>query len=266
MSKHLYPHSIREINDLHEDDKISIYKSLIPDWVYKQFAIDADTLMKDGQRVVTFRCPPKTRAVEITIKQDAADIDPMVYLHLADNMNNQLQVLLVQVNDPSEPRFDIDVDADGNPTNFGTTGRNISAELAAMAYGLAPGQVRAGLRGFRKMVPVFEAFISNMGHEMFFVEPMSYHNAIMFERYGFNYLRGQAEMQRIHEAFTPDDGELYLRLVDDNPFRQPDAWSTVRGRSWAIHDGILGRPFTGVQMYKHVGRHAKISTCAQVEW
>ena len=35
---------------------------------------------------------------------------------------------------------------------------------------------------------------------------------------------------------------------------------TVRGRSWAITDGILGGPFGGVKMYKAPGRSANVST------
>jgi hypothetical protein len=37
-------------------------------------------------------------------------------------------------------------------------------------------------------------------------------------------------------------------------------------RSWAIHDGILGQPFTNVTMYKHVGQSANIRTAAGCEW
>ncbi|MBZ0292315.1 MAG: hypothetical protein K8L99_07080, partial [Anaerolineae bacterium] len=61
-------------------------------------------------------------------------------------------------------------------------------------------------------------------------------------------------------------GSLYARLRDDNPFRQPTAWQTVRGRSWAIHDGILGYPFTGFQMYKTIGQHAGINTFPDAQW
>ncbi|MCZ7543061.1 MAG: hypothetical protein M5R40_05755 [Anaerolineae bacterium] len=44
--------------------------------------------------------------------------DPLCYMHLTDTFNNQVLVLLVVINDPTSPRFDIDVDAQGavNPT------------------------------------------------------------------------------------------------------------------------------------------------------
>jgi len=131
--------------------------------------------------------------------------------------------------------------------------------------GLAPGQVRQGLRAFKQSIPHFEKFVKNMGHALFLIEPLAYHNAIVFERYGFNYIRGYSEMTRIHQEFQPG-GSLHARLTADNPFRHPDAWKSIRGRSWAIHDGILGHPFTGFQMYKRVGIHAGINTFPHAEW
>jgi hypothetical protein len=91
------------------------------------------------------------------------------------------------------------------------------------------------------------------------MEPLAYHNAILFERLGFNYVQGRRKMQWIHLGFQPD-GLLYERLDGSTPFRQPDAWRTIRGRSWAIHDGILGEPWHGIKMYKRVGRHAGVDT------
>ncbi|MEM6529193.1 MAG: hypothetical protein AAF653_12925, partial [Chloroflexota bacterium] len=158
-----------------------------------------------------------------------------------------------------------DVDHNGNPTSFGTASRNIPAEIAAMQAGLAPGQVRSGLRVFSQLVPPFEAFIERMGHDMFLIEPLAYHNAVVFERYGFSYVRGLREMKQIHQQFQPG-GALHAKLTADNPFRLPDAWRTVRQRSWAIHDGILGHPFTGFQMYKRIGHHAGVQTFPDYEW
>jgi len=260
-----FPNSIREINDLGKSERIEIYKSLIPDWVYSDFGIDNSTFMKNGHQVVNFRCPSGSRALEISVKNEAKDKDPILYLHMADTFTNQLLVLLVQVNDPQSPRFNTDQDEHGNPTSFGTTGRNIPAELAAMEYGLAPGQVRSGLRSFRKLVPLFEEFVENMGHDLFFIEPLAYHNAIVFERYGFSYLRGLSEMRRIDTEFRPN-GDVYHRLTNESPFRQVDSYQSIRGRSWAIHDGILGHPFTGFQMYKRIGRHAEVNTFEDAVW
>ena len=265
MANNKFPSSIREINEFDEDTKQNIYRSLIPEWIYSEIGIDSETFIKNGHKVISFRCPQGSRALEITVRNEAKDIDPVMYLHLADTFTNQLLVLLVQVNDPTAPRFNTDRDEDGNVTNFGTVGRNKPAELAAMKYGLAPGQIRSGLRSFRRTVPIFEQFVADMGHDLFFIEPLAYHNAIVFERYGFNYLRGLNEMRGIDAEFRPE-GEYFRRLGNDNPFRPITAWKSIRGRSWAIHDGILGHPFTGFQMYKRVGKDAGVNTFENAIW
>lgn len=260
------PNSIRAINQLDKDEKEAIYRQLIPSWLLKQYGIDEETLTYDGHSVVNYVCPAGSRAMELIIKRSVTDLDPLMYLNMADTFNNQLLVLLVVVNDPDSPRFAIDVDANGNNTNFGTTTRNIPAELSAMKAGLAPAQVRRGLRAFKSAVPLFENFVGKMGHDLFLIEPLAYHNAIVFEKYGFSYIRGLKDMQAIHEGFMPPNGELYLRLTPSNPFRHPDAWRTIRGRSWAIHDGILGHPFTGFQMYKRIGVDAQVNTFPDSIW
>jgi hypothetical protein len=148
---------------------------------------------------------------------------------------------------------------------LGTISRNLPAEIAAMRAGLAPGQIYRGLRNFKQSMPLFERFVSNLKHDIFLIEPLAYHNAIVFERYGFNYMRGHGEMMRIHKEFQ-SGGELYQKLAPEKPFRQPGFHKTVRGRSWAIHDGILGHPFTGFQMYKRVGISANINTFPNAHW
>lgn len=261
----MWPTSIRGINDLPEEEKIALYGTLLPDWLFTQYGIDRETLTAEGKSVVRFRCPKGTRALEVTVKRRAEDIDPMLYLNMADTFNNQLLVLLVVVNDPDAPRFNTDVDQDGNRTQLGTTSRNLAAEEAAMQAGLAPGQVRAGMRSFRQLIPLFETFVGNMSHDMFFIEPLAYHNAIVFERYGFSYVRGYQDMVNINTEFQLG-GMLNRKLTPENPFRQPEAWKSIRGRSWAIHDGILGYPFTGFQMYKRLGINAGINTFPDAQW
>ena len=56
------------------------------------------------------------------------------------------------------------------------------------------------------------------------------------------------------------------KLLDDSPFRSRRAEESIRLRSWAIHDGLLGEPFTNVTMYKRVGKHAGVSTTADTKW
>jgi hypothetical protein len=260
-----WPNSLREINDLPEAQRRAIYLTLLPDWPYTRFGIDRESLTVDGKPVVHLRCPEGTRAMELTVNHRPDAQDPLVYLNMADTFNYQLLVLLLVINDPESPRFNIDVDEQGNPNELGVRGRNKAEEQRAMEAGLAPGQVRAGLRVFREGVPVFETFVRNMGHDLFLIEPLSYHNAIAFERYGFSYLSGRKEMERIHAEFQPG-GELNTQLNGSTPFRRPDAWKTVRGRSWAIHDGLLGKPFSGFQMYKRIGHHAGINTFPESAW
>jgi hypothetical protein len=260
-----WPTSIRGINDLPEPERLTIYKTLLPGWLFSDYGVDPDKLTLNNEKVVYIRCPSGSRAMEISVRRRSTDIDPMLYLNMADTFNNQLLVLLVVVNDLDSPRFNIDVDEHGNPTHLGTTSRNIPAEIAAMKAGLAPGQIYRGLRNFKQSVPLFEGFVRNLKHDMFLIEPLAYHNAIIFERYGFSYMRGHGEMMHIHEGFQPE-GELYRKLSQDKFFRQPDADKSVRGRAWAIHDGILGHPFTGFQMYKRIGVNADINTFPNAQW
>lgn len=260
-----WPDSIRAINDLPTEQKRAIYRTLVPDWVFAQFDIDSDTLTVGGQPVIHFRCPTGSSSVEISVYHWPDAADPVLYLHMTDSFNNQLVVLLAAVNDPEAPRFDIDRDEDGQPTQLGTIRRNIPEEIRAMNAGLVPGQVRRGLRIFRTGIPTFELFVKKMGHSLFFIEPLFYHNAITFERYGFAYSRGLRQMESINAEFQPG-GTLHARLTGESPFRMPDAWQTISGRSWAIHDGILGHPFTGVQMYKRVGERACIETFPGAAW
>lgn len=261
----MFPHTIREINDLPEGEKEGIYKTLIADWVFTYFGIDRESLSINGKRVVKFHAPRGSRSFEMSIYHKPGAAEPSIYTHLADNTVGQLMVLLVVMNDPTSPRFYIDVMPDGRRTNLGTSLRNIPEEIRAMNAGLAPGQVRCGLRGFRRAVPFFEGFIGNMGHDLFLIEPLSYHNAIVFERYGFGYTYGKKDMDRINAEFCPG-GELYKQLDGSTPFRQPDAWQSILGRSWAIHDGILGYAFTGFHMYKRIGKSANINTFPDAVW
>lgn len=260
-----WPDSIRGINGLPEDDKLAVYRTLIPERIYADYQIDRETLTAEGRPVVRIRCPKGSRAFEISVRRRAEDRDPVLFLNMADTFSNRLAVLLVIINDPDAPRFDTDFDAEGNPTQFGTLSRNIGEEIAAMQVGLAPGQVRAGLRWFRQLVPLFEQFVANMGQDLFFIEPLAYHNAVICERNGFSYERGYQEMRRIDRGFQIG-GELYRKLTPQNPFRCPESWQSVRGRSWAIHDGILGHPYTGVQMYKRLGVDARIRTFTGNQW
>lgn len=259
--------SLAAINQLPIELRDAIYRTLVYDDLLARYQINPATLRNPlGESVVVIDASPRIGAVEIKIWRRLSDRDPVVYFQLADTANDQLAVLLFVVNDPESPRFEVDRDWGGEPTKFGTLTRNVPAEIAAMQAGLAPGQVRRGLRLSRAMAPLVESFIARLGHDYYFLEPLAYHTAILFESMGCAYSQGRLKMERIHQEFQPPDGELSKRLDGSSPFRMPGAEKTVRGRSWAIQDGILGEPFTDFHMYKHIGTNAGICTFPNYVW
>ncbi|MEK7312317.1 MAG: hypothetical protein AAB382_10115 [Chloroflexota bacterium] len=258
--------SISGLNSLPEHRRLEYIGAIIPPALLDRFRISPENLAdSEGRPLVKWVGQPGSSTVEISIFHKYAAQDPLMYFHLADTMNLQIHVLLAVINDPDGPRFDVDRMPDGSKTVFGFFKRNVEAEVAAFQAGLAPGQVRRGLRALRGAVEAFESFITQLGHDMYFVEPLQYHNAVVFERYGFAYQQGKRWMQSLNTRFSPD-GDLPAKLDGSTIFRQPEAVRSIRGRSWAIHDGILGEPFTGVTMYKRVGQHAGISTFPDGVW
>jgi len=256
------PSTIGGINKLPEEEKRSIYARYIPRELIERYDLPGLTERKD---LLQFRFAEGSSDVEMRLYHQPDFPDPVLYAHLSDTLSGQIHVLLYILNDPESPRFDVDRMPDGSPTRFGTLKRNLEAEKAAMEYGLAPGQVRRGLRLLRSATDAFEQFVISLGHDMFFIEPLYYHNAVISERHGYAYQMGKRRMEAIHAGFQ-EGGELHQRLDDSNPFRSAQAANSIRLRSWAIHDGILGEPFTDVTMYKRVGKAAEISTTPGCEW
>lgn len=256
--------TIGGINLLPEAEKRAIYGSLIPAELIQRFHLPPDLVDSEGRSLLRARWAPGSPSVELSLYHRADFADPILYGHLADTMNGQIHVLLYVLNDPDSPRFDVDRMPDGRPTKFGTLVRNLEAEQAALEAGLAPGQVRRGLRLLRPAILAFEKFVERLGHELYFVEPLYYHNAVIFERYGFAYQQGRKLVERIQAGFS-EGGDL-LQHLDGSVFRPRQAQHSIRLRSWAIHDGILGEPFTHVTMYKRVGKSADIHTTADVPW
>lgn len=254
--------TIGGINKLPENEKRAIYARYIPRELIQRF--DLPELM-NNKELLQFRFASGASDVEMMLYHEPGFPDPILYAHLADTMNGQIHILLYILNDPASPRFNVDKMPDGSPTKFGILKRNLEAEQAAMQAGLSPGQVRKGLRLLQSATAAFEEFITSLGHEMYFIEPLYYHNAVIFERYGFAYQMGKRQMEGIQAGFQ-HGGEFSQRLDDSNPFRSSKASSSIRLRSWAIHDGILGEPFTNVTMYKRVGKSAGINTTPGCTW
>src|SRR5688572_29400398 len=110
-----WPESIRGINDLDRDTKEAIYTTLVPPILLAQFNVDP--LDRSRLQIVG---PADTRSVEVRLYDDPSDHDPVLYLHMADTLNFQIVLLLLVINDPSSPRFNVDIDQRGLPTRFGT--------------------------------------------------------------------------------------------------------------------------------------------------
>lgn len=256
------PSTIGGINKLPEPEKREIYSRYIPSELVQKFDLRD---LAHNRDLLQFRFAEGSSDVEMMLYHQAGFPDPILYAHLADNINGQIHVLLYILNDPASPRFNVDKMPDGSPTQFGIRKRNLDAELAAMQAGLSPGQVRHGLRALRQAMDAFEGFVSSLGHDLYFVEPLYYHNAVIFERYGFSYQMGRRLMNEIQAGFG-EGGGLCQRLNDSTPFRSSNAANSIRLRSWAIHDGILGEPFTNVTMYKKVGVSANINTTPGCAW
>jgi len=128
-----------------------------------------------------------------------------------------------------------------------------------MRAGLFPNQTRRGLRLFGEFFPRVECLTDRLGMEMIVAEPLTYDNAIRYERYGFDYLTGKRLMLEIDREFHPG-GLLFNRLDGSTPFRMPGMERTVRGRSWAIHDGIMDEPWDDLRIYKMIGSNAGLNT------
>jgi hypothetical protein len=255
-------HSVRQINALPEEKKVNVYRLLIPNALLPQFGIDTITWTNaEGVKLIDIQAAPGTSLLRIRILPFPDSPDPLLQLELGDTGNHQLEILFVTINDPQSERFDVDRDWAGEPTKFGLMRRNLEEEERAMKAGLAPGQIRRGLRQMSRQQQLVEDFAIGLSHETYLANPLGYHNAIFLEGRGFNYIRGRRRMEWIQRGFQLG-GELFRKLDGSTPFRQVEMANTVRGRSWAIHDGILGEPWPAleVRMFKRVGHHAGVCT------
>ncbi len=261
-----HPIFLRELPKHDERFRHTLAHILLPVDLLVQFHIDPITLRNPQGRIMVHTAHSDDGMIwAMRLLNDIDPRDPLMEIELSDTPFNRIAVNWVAMNDPRSPRFDVDRMPDGTSTLRGTALRNIDAELAAMRAGLAPGQVRRGLRHLGRLLADLEQVFAAMHHYEFDIEPLYYHAAILFERYGFRYSRGEAFMHRIHQGFLPG-GDLWARLDGSTPFRMPEQASSIRGRSWAIHDGILDEPWDGVKMYKRLGVHAGIDTAPDVPW
>jgi len=258
-------YTISAINQMPDEQKREIYGRLIPPEIVDKFSLNPNLLDSENRSLLFIRSAPGTTSAEMRLYHRFGFPDPILYGQIADTIHGQIHILLYVLNDPFSPRFDVDCLPDGRPTHFGTQSRNLQAELAAMRFGLAPGQIRPGLHLLGPAINAFEHFVASLGHDLYFAEPLYFHNAIIFEHYGFAYQKGRKLMERIHDGFT-ENGNLREKLDGSSPFRNVNAINSIRLRSWAIHDNLLGVPFSDVTMYKWIGKSAGINTSNNCPW
>jgi len=266
---------IYRINQLKNEVKWGLYRTLIPARIFSRFKIDPVSF-KTAQdfRAVKFYCPPGEQTLMIEIKRSQNDRDPVYSIQISDSPDPiRLDWDFIILNDPESERFNVDIDDEGRDTLFGSASRNIPEEIRAMKAGLAPGQVRKGLGLLREVVECIKRFSLMVGIKTVALESLYYHNAIAYERYGFSYFEGYRCMKRIDELFAPGCA-LCEKLDGSTPFRDRECHESVRGRSWAIHDGILNEiddeiidpPWSSPQMYIMVENPRPMITFDARKW
>lgn len=257
------PITIKQINELPDNAKKRVYRALCPPELLTRFGLDPITWMsQNGNQKILLKATTDTNKINLTVRRGDSPSGDFICIELEDNPFNGIDLNLILLNDPDSPYFRTDINQDDQPTYFGTTSRNIPEELRSKQAGLAPGQVRSSMGASKLTLAQIDGFLATLGHRAYFLEPLTYASAWIFERRGFAYVRGHKLMDEIHKEFQPG-GRLYKALDGSTPFRQPQQWSFVRGRAWAIHDGILeviDAKWDGLRMVKQVGRNAQVDT------
>lgn len=256
--------SIEELNGLPAAVREGLYSRLVPPEVWVRIGADPRTgVNAAGEPLVRVVAPPGQAWARVEVRASRDDRDPLLLVDVEMSRLGVPELTFIQITDPAAERFAIDRDAEGRDTLFGTATRNREEEARALRAGLAPGQVRQGLRLLGCVMAAMEEFSRLLGTELFLVEPLYYHSALLYERHGCAYLFGRDLMEEIHAEFQPG-GRLHAALDGSSVFRQPELHKTGRGRSWAVHDGVLealdGTTWGGVKMYRLLGRPAGVST------
>ena len=262
-----------DINALEQPEKERVYAGFIPLRLFRYLGISPATFLgTDGRRRVKIIAPEGMALTRIEIRLDPDDRRTVFFLDIAETHFHQMELSFCIIADPFAPYFAVDVDENGTDNCFTTLGRNIPEELRAMEAGLFPNQTSRGLNMFGEFFILFERFVDALGMDIILAEPLTYDNAIRYEKYGFDYLNGRRMMNEINREFSAV-GALNRKLDGSSPFRLPGMEKSVHGRSWAIHDGILDEPrhdlqvetildapWENIQIYKTVGVHAGINT------
>jgi hypothetical protein len=261
---------IARLNMLAPAEKHDFYRLLVPEKVFSLFEIDPESgVNREGETAVRYDCKAGSSEAAVEVKARLSDRDPVFYIEIGDSHDLlQLDWYFVLVNDVRAERFNTDFTADGKSRWMFWDKRNMAEELKAVEAGLAPGQVRRGLRLTDDINQALDRFCSSLGIVSIYMEALFYHTAIAFERNGFRYFKGEKLMRLIDREFEPGR-RLHKMLKDENPFRRKSFYSTVRGRSWAIHDGVLDElegpefmEWVPPRMYRMVGQYHQVKTCS----
>jgi hypothetical protein len=271
LGRELY--SLKEINALPPPEKEAIYHRLIPPRLLALLDVAPGRICTPaGHPSVRIIAPDGMALARIEVRTDPLEPRTVFFLDLAETHYRQMELSFCIINDPFAPRFAVDLDENGNNNCFATLGRNLPEELRAMRAGLFPNQTSRGLKLFPEFFAEFERFVDSLGMDMIIAQPLTYDNAIRYEKYGFDYLNGRRLMMEIDREFHPG-GALCKLLNGSTPFRMPGMEKTAHGRSWAIHDGIMDEhsrdhsvkkfpdePLEEIRIYKMIGQHAGIDT------
>jgi hypothetical protein len=252
--------SLSAVNRLQQRERESIYSTLLPRRLLNLLNITPESSSPDSNKqLIQIVAPEGLNFVRINVRANRDDRDSVFFAELTDTQFHQMELAFCIICDPAAPRFAVDVTEAGAVNYFASHGRNLPEELRAMHAGLFPNQTRRGLQMFSEFFQLVEQFTDRLGMEMIVAEPLTYDNAIRYEKYGFDYLTGRRKMVEINTEFQRG-GKLFRRLDGSSPFRQPGMEKSVHGRSWAIHDGIMDEPWDGIQIYKMIGVHAGLNT------
>ena len=256
--------SILDLNALPWTLREQIYARLCPEELLARFGVNRGTLLNAaGERPLRIAAPDEGSWARVELRERRDDRDPVLVVDIAMSAFGVPELTFVAINDPAAPRYAVDRDPDGQDTLLGTVSRNLAEEACALRDGLGPGQVRRGMRMLGRVLECMDGFCRILGRDCYLVEPLFYHSALLYERHGCDYLMGRDLMDAIHDGFR-DGGALHRLLDDSTPFRRRGFETSERGRSWAIHDGILDGTSTGgwsgVKMYRIPGRPSTVST------
>lgn len=180
----IHPSTIGGINQLPEDEKRAIYSRVIPQKLLEIYDISPTLIDPQGNNLLELNCPAISSVVELSFYHRHGAQDPVMYGEITDTLNGQIHILFYTIRDPDGPRFDVDKMPDGTSTKMGTLCRNLEAEKAAIKAGLAPAQIRPGLRLLSEGIDAFENFVLSLEQTFFFSEPLHYHNAVILEHTG----------------------------------------------------------------------------------